>query len=137
MSITSWLKPEDRPGPDLDDTVNHVELIGYVGQDPETRFTARGERVVSLRIATHQLQRDQRGDLLEVTEWHRVVATDALAESAADLRRGALIKVAGRLTTRHWETPRGERRSRTEVVATAVRQIRRGPIVRQVPLPLS
>jgi single-strand DNA-binding protein len=138
MSGPAWLKPDDRPDATHDDpTFNRVELVGYIGQDPEVRHTRRQELIVTVGLATHRLFRDGGGEVTQITDWHRVVAEGGLAEQAADLRRGALVKVVGRLRTRSWETRRGERRVRTEVLATEIRQVRRAPVFRQAPLPLA
>lgn len=132
------LKPDDSPGVSFQDaTVNRVELVGYLGQDAELRYTSAGAPVVTLSLATHRWHRDGAGDLVEFTDWHRIVARDELAEVAKDFRRGALVKAVGHLRTRSWEGPRGERRIRTEVLASEVRQIRRGPVARQTPLPFA
>jgi single-strand DNA-binding protein len=137
MNAPSWFKPDDRPGPAAaDPTVNRVELVGYVGGDPEVRHTRELRLVVSFGLATHRLDRDAAGDIIERTDWHRIVIDGDQAAVAAELRRGALVKVAGRLRTRSWETTRGDRRVRTEVIASEVRQVRRAPGFRQATLPL-
>jgi single-strand DNA-binding protein len=137
MNESSWLKPEDRPSATSDDpTINRVELVGYVGADPELRRTAAQELIVSFGLATHRLFRSPGGEVTQITDWHRVIVEGDLATTAAELRRGALVKVQGRLRTRSWETRRGERRTRTEVIASDLRQVRRAPVFRQTTLPL-
>jgi single-strand DNA-binding protein len=137
MNQSSWVKPEDRPSATGDDpTINRVELVGYVGADPELRHTVAQELVVSFGLATHRLFRSRGGEVVQITDWHRVIAEEDLAAMASVLRRGALVKVHGRLRTRSWETRRGERRTRTEVIASQLRQVRRAPVFRQTTLPL-
>lgn len=53
-----------------------VTLIGAVGQDPETRFTAAGMAVASFSLATSEKRKDKE----EVTMWHSCVAFGKLAE---------------------------------------------------------
>ena len=54
--------------------INKVFLVGYLGADPETRYTASGSAVTNIRLATTESWRDrQSGDRQEKTEWHRVV----------------------------------------------------------------
>jgi single-strand DNA-binding protein len=137
MNEPSWFKPEDRPAPGAHDpTINRVELVGYVGQDPEVRHTPTYEMVVSFGLATHRLDRGADGEIIQRTDWHRIVTEGEQAVLAADLRRGALVKVAGRLRTRSWATARGDRRVRTEVIASELRQVRRAPRFQQASLPL-
>ena len=137
MNAPTWFKPEDRPSPACDDpTINRVELVGYVGQEPEQRRTSQQELIVSFGLATHRLLQSSDGDTRQLTDSHRVIADGAVAMAVADLRRGALVEVVGRLRTRSWETRRGERRMRTEVIAAEVRTVRRAPLFRQASLPL-
>jgi single-strand DNA-binding protein len=137
MNESPWLKPEDRPSAASDDpTINRVELVGYVGADPEQRHTTTQELIVWFGLASHRLFRSHGGEISQITDWHRVIAEGELAAIAAELRRGALVKVHGRLRTRSWETRRGERRTRTEVIASEIRQVRRAPVFRQTTLPL-
>ena len=119
-----------------DPTVNRVALVGYLGDDPEIRYLPSGEPTVTLSLATHRAYRNERDELVEATDWHRVVASGASVRIAQAARRGALLKVTGRLRTRSLETQRGERRVRTEVVAIEIQQFRRGPASSQVRLPL-
>ena len=75
-------------------TINKVELLGRVGNDPEMRYTASGIAVTQLRLATDRLRRD--GD--DETDWHQVVVWDKLAEAVAQyVEKGQRIYVAGRL----------------------------------------
>jgi single-stranded DNA-binding protein len=47
-----------------------------------------------------------------------IVATGQLAQSRSETRSGQRLLVKGRLHQRHWETPEGRYRSRTEVIAS-------------------
>ena len=51
--------------------INKVTLLGRLGKDPETRYTADGKAITSFSLATSY----GKGDA-EVTEWHRCVAFD-------------------------------------------------------------
>ncbi|NDY42049.1 single-stranded DNA-binding protein [Dissulfurirhabdus thermomarina] len=97
--------------------LNKVMLIGRLGADPEIRYTSSGTAVANLRIATDSPVK--RGDQWEtVTEWHRVVAWNRLAEICGEyLGKGRLVYVEGRLQTRSWEDQDGNKRWSTEIVA--------------------
>lgn len=101
-------------------SVNKVILMGNLGKDPETRFTANGGAVCNLRIATTRTWKDKNsGDRREETEWHSVVMYDRLAEIAGEyLRKGRPVYVEGRLQTRKWQDKEGQDRYTTEIVAT-------------------
>lgn len=100
-------------------SVNKVILMGNLGRDPETRFTANGAAVCNLRIATTRTWKDKAsGERREETEWHSVVLYDRLAEIAGEyLRKGRPVYVEGRLQTRKWQDKEGQDRYSTEIVA--------------------
>jgi hypothetical protein len=53
--------------------VNKVILVGNLGADPETRYSASGTAMCTIRIATTDSWKDkQTGERQEKTEWHRV-----------------------------------------------------------------
>ena len=99
--------------------VNKVILLGNLGADPETRYTASGSAVTNIRLATSDSWRDrQSGERQERTEWHRVVFFSRLAEIAAEyLRKGSQCYVEGQIRTNKWQGQDGQDRYTTEVVA--------------------
>lgn len=104
----------------MPDGLNKVMLIGNLGVDPEMRYTANGSAVTSFRIAVGRsyLQDEQRK---EETEWVQIVTWNKLAETCgAHLAKGRKVYVEGRLASRSWDGPDGQKRYRTEVVANAV-----------------
>lgn len=55
-------------------SINKVILIGNLGRDPETRYTADGGTAIcNILMATSRRYKDSQGQLQEETEWHRVV----------------------------------------------------------------
>lgn len=99
--------------------VNKVILIGNLGADPETRFTASGSAVSNLSLATSRSWRDkQSGETREDTEWHRVVAFGRTAEIAGEyLKKGSKVYIEGRLQTRKWQDKQGQDKWTTEIIA--------------------
>ena len=79
---------------------NNMDLIGFLGSDPETRFTSNGIALTSFSLATKSSWRNEAGSYESRTEWHRIVAWGKLAESAAKLSKGAHIEVQGELSHR-------------------------------------
>ena len=100
-------------------SVNKVILVGNLGADPETRYTQGGDAVCNIRLATTDSYKDKTsGEKREVTEWHRVVFYNRLAEIAGEyLKKGRSIYVEGRLKTRKWTDKEGRDNYTTEVVA--------------------
>lgn len=98
--------------------VNKVILIGHLGADPDIRYAASGTAVANLRLATSDAVMVGEGKWEERTEWHRIVAFGKLAENCGNfLSKGRQIYVEGRLQTRQWEDPQGNKRYTTEIVA--------------------
>jgi single-strand DNA-binding protein len=105
--------------------VNKVILVGNLGADPETRYTASGAAITNIRIATSESWRDkQTGENQERTEWHRVVFFSRLAEIAGEyLRKGSQVYVEGSLRTRKWQGQDGQDRYTTEIVANEMQML--------------
>src|SRR5512137_2045929 len=100
-------------------SVNKVILIGNLGRDPETRYTADGAAITNITIATSDRWKDKAsGEMKESTEWHRVAFFGRLAEIAGEyLKKGRPVYVEGRLRTRKWQDKDGQDRYTTEIVA--------------------
>lgn len=98
--------------------VNKVILIGNLGAKPEVRYTAGGDAVANIRVATSESWKDRNtGETQERTEWHNVVFFGKLAEIVAQyLHKGSKIYVEGKLRTRKWQGQDGQDRYTTEVV---------------------
>ena len=99
--------------------VNKAILVGNLGADPETRYSASGGAITNLRIATTESWTDrQSNERREQTEWHRVVMFGRLAEIAEQyLRKGRQVYIEGKIQTRKWQGQDGQDRYTTEIVA--------------------
>ena len=100
--------------------LNKVMIIGYLGKDPEMRYTPSGSAVTSFTVGVSRQWTGQNGPQKE-TDWFDVVTWNKQAEIANQwLTKGRLVYVEGRLHTRSWEGQDGQKRYRTEVVAQTV-----------------
>jgi single-strand DNA-binding protein len=98
-----------------------VSLVGNLTDDPEVRFTPQGTAVANFRLAVTPRVKDDQGWKDGDTSFFRINAWRDLAEHVTDsLSKGDRALVLGRLKTRSWETPEGERRSVVEVEAEEV-----------------
>jgi len=98
--------------------LNKVMIIGYLGRDPEMRYTPAGRPVTSFSVATTRGWTNSNGERREETEWFNVVAWGNLAEICKQrLRKGQQVYIEGRLQTRGWEDAEGKKHFRTELVA--------------------
>ena len=103
--------------------INKVILVGNLGKDPEVRRLESGAVVAKFSIATNENYMDKKtNEWQTITEWHNVIAWRNLAESAErNLKKGKLVYVEGKLTTRKWTDKDGNDRYTTEVVANVLR----------------
>ncbi len=104
--------------------VNKVILIGNLGKDPEIRRLESGAAVARFSLATNENYKDKSGEWQTQTEWHDVVLWRNLAERAeSSLKKGYMIYLEGKLTTRSWEDQEGNKRRTTEVVGSYFRNL--------------
>ena len=105
--------------------VNKVILVGNLGADPETRYSASGGAITNIRLATNESWTDrQTNERRERTEWHRVVLFSRLAEVAEQfLRKGSQVYIEGRIQTRKWQGQDGQDRFTTEIVANDLQML--------------
>ncbi|SVA05228.1 uncharacterized protein METZ01_LOCUS58082 [marine metagenome] len=97
-------------------SINRVILVGYLGGDPESRYTPSGTAVANFNVATNESRKNSDGDFEDHTEWHRCVLFGKPAEIATQyLKKGQMVYVEGRLRTRSWEDKEGNKRNTTEV----------------------
>ena len=66
-------------------SINKAIIVGNLGRDPETRYTADGgTAITSLSVATTRRYRNADGQTVSETEWHRIVLFSRLAEIAKE-----------------------------------------------------
>jgi single-strand DNA-binding protein len=82
---------------------NNVDLIGFVGSDPESHQTSNGTAVTNLSLATKTSWKKEDGSYDSRTEWHRIVLWGKLAEAAAKLAKGAYVEIEGELRHRSYQ----------------------------------
>ena len=105
--------------------INKVILVGNLGKDPDMRYTAGGDAVANLSIATSESWNDnQTGEKKEKTEWHRVVFFRRIAEVCGEyLKKGSSIYIEGSLRTRDWEDDQGNKRYTTEIIGREMQML--------------
>jgi len=100
---------------------NTVQLIGNVGNDPEIKTFDGGKKLAKLAIATNESYKNEKGEKVEETQWHNLVAWGKTAEIIEKyVVKGKEIAIEGKLTHRSYEDKNGEKRYVTEVVIDEV-----------------
>ena len=101
-------------------SVNKVTLIGHLGRDAETAYTASQTAVTKFSVATNRRWKDQQsGEWKEETNWTNGVLWRG-ENVAPYLTKGKQIYVEGRLQTRSYDDKDGKKVWTTEVVAEDV-----------------
>jgi len=100
---------------------NHVQLMGRLGQDPEIINLDSGKKLAKFSLATNENYTNAKGEKVENTHWHNIVAWGKTAEIIENyVSKGQEVLIAGKLTNRSYETKEGEKRYITEVVCNQV-----------------
>ena len=103
-------------------TVNRIELIGYMGAMPELRYTGNVTPVTNFSLATNRIWLAPDGERRKETDWHRITAWGRLAEVVNTyMGKGKRVRVIGRLEYQsRTDKASGETRSRAVVIASQV-----------------
>ena len=108
--------------------LNKVFLIGNLARDPELRYIPNGTAVATFTVASGRTYTLATGEKKEETCFVRVVVWGRRAEVCGEyLSKGSPVFVEGRLQSRSWETPEGQKRSVIEVVAQNVQFLGKVP----------
>lgn len=103
---------------------NRVQLIGRVGNDPEVKSFDGGKKLATVSIATSDSYKNEKGERVEQTEWHRVVAWGKTAEIIEQfVTKGREIAVDGKLTHRSYDDKDGVKRFMTEIVVNEIQLV--------------
>ena len=106
--------------------VNKVTLIGRLGKDPEVRTLDSGTNIAKFSVATDESYKDKNGEWQTQTEWHNVILWRGLAERAEQgLKKGSLVYIEGKLTSRSWQDEKGNTNYITEVRGNYFRVIQK------------
>lgn len=112
--------------------LNKTFLAGNLTADPELKNLPSGQAVCTFRLATNRVWTDREsGEKKQQAQYHNIVAWGKLATLTSQyLNKGSLVLIEGRLNTRSWDDPSGNKRYKTEIVAE---NIQFGPKPRNAP----
>jgi single-strand DNA-binding protein len=97
-------------------------LIGYLGKDPEMKYTAGGTAIATFTIASTERSKSSVGEPQEHTEWFNIKAFGKRAEVVAEhLHKGSRIFLEGRQRTESWDDKQSaDKKYRTYVCADKI-----------------
>ena len=100
---------------------NKVQLIGHVGNKPETRTLDGGKKLVRFSVATNETYRNAEGVKITDTQWHNLVAFGKVADIAEKyLDKGSEVALEGKLVNRNYTNKEGIKKYVTEVQVSEV-----------------
>lgn len=95
---------------------NKVTLIGYTGKDVETVNFDNGSLKANVSLATSDHYTNAKGEKIEETQWHNLVAFGKVAEVFQKyVSKGKEIAIEGKLTYRSYDDKDGVKRYITEI----------------------
>jgi single stranded DNA-binding protein len=75
-------------------------LIGYLGRDPEVKYSQQGTAIAQFSVATTERWKDKDGEQQEHTEWFAVKTFGRRAEIVGEhLHKGSRVYLEGRKRT--------------------------------------
>lgn len=122
-------------------SLNIQYLSGNVGSDPEIKTLQSGAKVAKFTLATSEKFTDNKGQAVEQTEWHNIVAWKGIADIVEKyVKKGDKILVVGKSTHRSYEDKNGVKHFTSETVANAVelfwnKKTEGNPTVQSSPFP--
>ena len=104
--------------------LNKVILIGRLTRDPELKYTPNSVAVCTFTLAVDRSFTNQQGereaDFIPIVTWR------GLAENCGKyLAKGRMVAVSGKIQIRNYDTPEGQKRYITEVIADEVQFLER------------
>ena len=95
---------------------NKIIVVGYLGRDPELRYTPDGTPVCNFTVATTDRRKDKSGEFQDNTTWFRVSLFGRQAEVASQyLSKGRQVFIEGTLSQRDYTDKDGNARTSLEV----------------------
>ena len=102
-------------------TFNKIQVVGFLGKDPEIRYTPQGTAVCNFSIASTK-KKNVSGEKQEFTTWFNVTAWGQRAELISQYcEKGSYLFVEGELTQGEWTDRDGNTRTSLDIELQDVR----------------
>lgn len=102
--------------------VNKIILVGHLGQNPDLRYTAKGNPVITLSLATNKEFKTADGLKKSETYWHRATLWGKKAETCAKyLTKGSRVYLEGELQMKSWTDKEGSVKKSAEILVDEIK----------------
>jgi single-strand DNA-binding protein len=101
-------------------SMNKIQLIGWLGNDPVFRTASNGTPYVYIRLATDVFIPRKDQPVIKITDWHniRIWGEKKVERLRNYLCKGSHVMVEGRITQRNFTDASGQKRYVTEIKAS-------------------
>ena len=100
--------------------MNRVVMVGRIVKDPEVKKTQSNKTVANFTVAINDKFNKDKTDFINCVAWEKTA--DYLGNY---VKKGNLIAVEGRISTRNYDAPDGKKVYITEVVCDSVQGLER------------
>ena len=101
---------------------NRIAIVGYLGREPELRYTPEGTAVCNFSVATTEKRKGKAGELQDITTWFQVALFGRQAENVHEyLSKGSHVWLEGSLSLNQWTDRDGAQRVNLEVRASNIK----------------
>ena len=105
-------------------SINKCIFIGNLTRDPEVKYMSNGDAVANASIACNEKWKAKDGTPQEKVEYINLTFYRRLAEIAGEyLKKGSMIYVEGKLSTRKWQDKEGNDRYTTEIIVSDMQML--------------
>lgn len=103
-------------------SMNKVQLIGYLGKDPQISEFSNGNALAILRLATDTYYHCKEGSPVKITQWHTIKlwGKEQIVKFCEYLIKGSHVLVEGQLLYNTYKDKSGHTRYVTEIKAKSL-----------------
>ncbi len=101
-------------------SLNKIQIIGFLGKDPEMRFLPNGKPITTFSVATtSSYKKGEEG--VKDTQWFNIITFGKVAERCnQSLNKGTQVCVEGSVKLNEWEDKDGVKHSKLKILANSV-----------------
>lgn len=98
--------------------MNIIHILGFVGQDPETKQITDDRSVTNFSVATSESYKDKTtGERVYVSTWHRCVVWGKQGETIAQyFKKGDVIQLSGKIQKRDYDDKDGSKKQAVDIL---------------------